>query len=350
VLRVVDLSVQYRGADSTLQAVSGVSFELPLGSVLGIVGESGCGKSTVARAVLRLLPRGSEVSGQVLLDDRDVLTASKRELAQLRWGEIAMVFQDAMNSLNPVIRIGNQLTEAIRQHEPVSRAEAASRARELLTLVGLDPGTVDRHPHELSGGMRQRVCIAMAFACRPRVLLADEPTTALDVITQDRVIEEMLRLREEGEQAMLFISHDIALVSEISDQIGVMYAGHLVELGTVRDVLFEPAHPYTMGLLNAFPRADTDKEVVSIPGDTARFATTPGHCPFIDRCPFAIPECAAEPPPPVTIAPGHWSACLRASEAPLLRELSGRPETWKPKLEPAPAATGEVVATVPEIP
>jgi oligopeptide/dipeptide ABC transporter ATP-binding protein len=340
VLRVVDLSVRYRGADSTLQAVSGVSFELPPGTVLGIVGESGCGKSTVARAVLRLLPRGTEVSGQVLLGERDVLAASRQELVRLRWSEIAMVFQDALNSLNPVIRIGSQLTEAIRRHEPVSRAAAAARARELVQLVGLDPGVVDRHPHELSGGMRQRVCIAMAFACRPRVLLADEPTTALDVITQDRVIEEMLKLREDDEQAMVFISHDIALVSEISDQIGVMYAGHLVELGTVRDVLFEPAHPYTMGLLNAFPRADTDKEVVSIPGDTARFSETPGHCPFIDRCPFAIAACG-EAPPPVTVAPGHWSACHRAAEAPRLRELSGRPETWRPQVEPALAGAGE---------
>jgi len=329
-LEIEDLSVRYQRGSSTLQAVSRVSATVDRGEVLGIVGESGSGKSTLARAMLRLLPRTAEITGEVRVDGRDLIGCSKRELRRRRWAEVSMVFQDAMNALNPVLRIGEQLMETIRLHDDVSKDEAARRSRELVEMVSLDERTLRRYPHELSGGMRQRVCIAMAFACNPRVVLADEPTTALDVITQDRVIAEMLELQARHDQTMVFISHDIALVSEVSNKIGVMYAGHLVEFGRVGQILFEPGHPYTMGLLNAFPRADIDRDVVSIPGDPARFETIPGHCSFVARCPFAQPVCAEEVPAPRSLASGHWAACHFASDAPELRTKAQDPATWRP--------------------
>ena len=332
-LEIEDLSVRYQRGASTLQAVSRVSVTVDRGEVLGIVGESGSGKSTLARALLRLLPRTAEITGEARVAGRDLIGCSKRELRRRRWAEVSMVFQDAMNALNPVLRIGDQLVETIRLHEDVSKEEAARRALALVEMVSLDERTLRRYPHELSGGMRQRVCIAMAFACEPRVVLADEPTTALDVITQDRVIAEMLELQARHEQTMVFISHDIALVSEVSNKIGVMYAGHLVEFGRVGQILFEPGHPYTMGLLNAFPRADVDRDVVSIPGDPARFAEIPDHCPFVARCPFAQPVCAEEAPPPQSLAPGHWAACHFAAEAPDLRARAQDPATWRPALD-----------------
>jgi peptide/nickel transport system ATP-binding protein len=329
-LEIGDLSVRYQRGSSTLQAVSRVSATVDRGEVLGIVGESGSGKSTLARAILRLLPRTAEITGEVRVAGRDLLACSTRELRRLRWAEVSMVFQDAMNALNPVLRIGEQLVETIRLHEDVTKDEAAARARGLVAMVSLDERTLRRYPHELSGGMRQRVCIAMAFACNPRVVLADEPTTALDVITQDRVIAEMLELQARHEQTMVFISHDIALVSEVSNKIGVMYAGHLVEYGRVGQILFEPGHPYTMGLLNAFPRADIDRDVVSIPGDPARFEAIPGHCPFVARCPFAQPVCAEEVPVAHSVGDGHWAACHFASDASELRERAQDPATWRP--------------------
>ncbi|HET8754536.1 MAG TPA: ABC transporter ATP-binding protein [Solirubrobacteraceae bacterium] len=329
-LEIEDLSVRYQRGPTTLQAVSGVSVVADRGEVLGIVGESGSGKSTLARAILRLLPRTAEITGEVRVAGRDLIGCSKRELRRLRWSEVSMVFQDAMNALNPVLRIGDQLVETIRLHESVSKADAVRRARELVEMVSLDDRTLRRYPHELSGGMRQRVCIAMAFACNPRVVLADEPTTALDVITQDRVIAEMLELQARHQQTMVFISHDIALVSEVSDKVGVMYAGHLVEFGRVGEVLFEPGHPYTMGLLNAFPRADVDRDVVSIPGDPARFATIPDHCPFVARCPFAQPVCSERPPDARSVGAGHWAACHFADDAADLRARAQDPQTWRP--------------------
>jgi peptide/nickel transport system ATP-binding protein len=339
VLELDRLSVRYqRGSTATLQAVSNVSLSLDRGDVLGIVGESGSGKSTLARAILRLLPRNTLLSGEVRLGGRDLLSCSEREIRRIRWAQVSMVFQDAMNALNPVLRVRDQLIETIRQHEDVPKRAAARRAAELLEMVGLDERTLHRHPHELSGGMRQRVCIAMAFACNPRLVLADEPTTALDVITQDRVIAEMLELQRSRDQTMIFISHDIALVSEVSHKVGVMYAGHLVEFGRVGEILFESGHPYTMGLLNAFPRADIDHDVVSIPGDPARFEEVPGFCPFIDRCPFSQPVCAERVPEPRLISPGHWAACHFADDAERLRARAKDPLTWRPAVPAEPEA------------
>lgn len=328
-LEIEDVSVSYPRGDSSLQAVSRVSVTLNEGEVLGIVGESGSGKSTLARTILRLLPRNTTVEGRVMLNGQDLLSFSEREFnRRVRWAEVSMVFQDAMNALDPVLRVNKQVVEAIRRHQPLSKREAAERAAELIDVVGLDENVLDRYPHELSGGMRQRVCIAMAFACDPALLLADEPTTALDVITQDRVIAEMLRLCRERRQTMIFISHDIALVSEVADRIGVMYAGHLVELADATTVLTKPSHPYTIGLLNAFPRADIDKDVISIPGDPARFETIPDFCSFTARCPFVEDVCRSGIPPPAHFTPDHWAACHFPAQAESFRVRGADPDVW----------------------
>ncbi|MEA2386703.1 MAG: peptide/nickel transport system ATP-binding protein [Thermoleophilaceae bacterium] len=344
-LELRGLSVRYqRGATTTLQAVSEVSLTLEPGQVLGIVGESGSGKSTVARAILRLLPRNARIEGSVRLAGRELTSLSTREFRRVRWAEVSMVFQDAMNALNPLLRIRNQLEETIRLHEDLNKREARRRAAELVEMVGLDERVLRRYPHELSGGMRQRVCIALAFACSPRLVLADEPTTALDVITQDRVIAEMLALQRDRGQTMIFISHDIALVTEVSDKVGVMYAGHLVEFGRVGQLLYEPGHPYTMGLLNAFPRADIDHDVVSIPGDPARFEQVPDHCPFIARCPFAQPVCQERKPEPRALSTGHWAACHFAGDASAMRERAKDPLTWRPAALGAGVSAAEPTA------
>lgn len=327
---VKDLDVRYEGR-STLQAVTGVTFDISKDEVLGVVGESGCGKSTLGRAILRLLPRDAAVGGEMHLRGTELTSLSEQEFRKVRWDSIAMVFQDAMNALNPVMRIDKQIKEAIVQHAPVTGADVDRRAQELVEMVGLHRRVLASFPHELSGGMRQRVCIALAFSCDPALVIADEPTTALDVITQDIVIEEMLTLQRRGDQGMIFISHDIALVSEVADHIGVMYAGHLVEYGTVGDILNDTSHPYAMGLLNAFPRADIDKELISIPGETARFSEPAGFCPFANRCPFATELCLSEMPPMVTVGPGHTSLCHYADQAAEMRERAAVRETWAQK-------------------
>ena len=330
-LEIENLSVRYEGR-STLQAVSDVSLVVREDEVVGIVGESGCGKSTLARALLRLLPRDAVVSGRVRLRGRELTDLSDREFRSVRWAEISMIFQDAMNALNPVLRVGHQLVEAIELHWDGDRRSAEERSRELIEMVGLDQRVLDSFAHQLSGGMRQRVCIAMAFACDPALVLADEPTTALDVITQDRVIAEILDLQRRGDQGMIFISHDIALVSEISDRIGVMYAGHLVEFGTVRNVLYEASHPYTMGLLNAFPRADMDRDIVSIPGETVRLKETPNSCPFSNRCPFAEEICESQAPPLRELGGEHQSACHFSDRAEDFRLRAADPAIWRSAL------------------
>jgi oligopeptide/dipeptide ABC transporter ATP-binding protein len=330
-LEIEGLSVRYqRGPTTTLQAVSDVSISLERGEVLGIVGESGSGKSTLARAILRLLPRNAKVDGSVRLAGRELLTLSRRDFRRVRWAEISMIFQDAMNALNPVLRVRDQLVETVRLHEDMNKRDARRRAVALVEMVGLDESTLRRYPHELSGGMRQRVCIAMAFACEPRLVLADEPTTALDVITQDRVIGEMLELQRRRNQTMIFITHDIALVTELSHKVAVMYAGHMVEFGRVGEILYQAGHPYTMGLLNAFPRADIDHDVVSIPGDPARFEEIPDHCPFVARCPFAQPVCRERKPAAGEVRPGHWAACHFVGDAAGMRERAKDPLTWRP--------------------
>ena len=276
VLKVVDLSLSYLTRQGPVKAVQSVSFELGRGQSLGLVGESGCGKTSIANCLMRLLPdNGRLTSGQVVLDGQDLLTLSEEEMRHFRWRRMAMVFQAAMNALDPVYRVGQQVIEAIEAHSiEETTANARERAARLFRMVGLDPQLMDRYPHEFSGGMRQRAVIAMALACDPAVIIADEPTTALDVIVQDRILRELKGVQQELSMGMIYISHDIGVVAEVTDRMGVMYAGRLVEMGDTADVFRAPMHPYTAALMSSFPSISGEK---TGPGDPAGRAAQPGE-------------------------------------------------------------------------
>ncbi|HEY8486754.1 MAG TPA: ABC transporter ATP-binding protein [Limnochordales bacterium] len=299
-LKVEALTVEYRTRGGPLRAVAEVSFELGRGESLGIVGESGSGKSTLAAAILRILPdNGRIVGGRILLDGLDLTRLPEGAMRRLRWRRVAMVFQAAMNSWNPVLTIGDQIVEAIRTHEPqVTRQQARERVAELFAAVGLPPERMDQYPHQFSGGMRQRAAIAMALAGRPQLLIADEPTTALDVIVQERVWREMEALRRRLGTALLYISHDVALVAQVTERMGVMYAGRLVELGRSAEVVRQPRHPYTAGLIAALPTlTGSRQELATIPGEPPDPLALPAGCAFHPRCPYADPRCRRELPP-----------------------------------------------------
>ncbi|MDQ7850264.1 MAG: ABC transporter ATP-binding protein [Armatimonadota bacterium] len=328
-LEVRDLMVRYLTPAGPLTAVDGVSLALHRGEALGVVGESGCGKSTLARALLRILPAQTEVSGRVLLEGTDLLRLREEQMRRLRWARIALVPQSSMNALNPVHRVGDQIAEAIRAHRPISSVAARRQAESLLQAVGLDADRFTSYPHQLSGGQRQRVVIAMALALQPQVLIADEPTTALDVITQHAIVKELIRLRRALGVAVLYISHDISLVAQTCDRIAVMYAGRLVEVGPTRQVLHRPAHPYTMGLRNAFPDLRRARRLISIPGAPPSLLGEVRGCPFQPRCPFAVGVCATITPPLLPGEDGRLTACHRAAEAPALRLLAEDERLWE---------------------
>ena len=323
VLRVVDLTMHYLTRQGVVKAVDGVSFELARGQSLALVGESGCGKTSVAISLMRLLPDNARlIGGQVLLGERDLVSMTEEEVRSYRGRRIAMVFQAAMNALDPVYRVGDQIIEAIETHGMDStRREARERVVRLFRMVGLDPQLMERYPHEYSGGMRQRAIIAMALACEPDVIIADEPTTALDVIVQDRILRELKQVQQQLNMSMIYITHDIAVVAEIADQIGVMYAGKLVELGDTIDVFRSPIHPYTASLLSSFPSVRGEKRpLASLPGEPPDLINPPPGCRFHPRCPHATDVCRREQPP-VIARDGHWAACWnpldeRASTAP----------------------------------
>ena len=281
------------------------------GQSLALVGESGCGKTSVAISLMRLLPDNARlIGGQVLLDERDLLSIAEEEVRRYRGRRIAMVFQAAMNALDPVYRVGDQIIEAIEIHGMDStRREAQERVARLFGMVGLDPRLMERYPHEYSGGMRQRAIIAMALACEPDVIIADEPTTALDVIVQDRVLRELKQVQRQLNMSMIYITHDIAVVAEITDQIGVMYAGKLVELGNTIDVFRSPIHPYTANLLSSFPSVRGEKRpLASLPGEPPDLINPPIGCRFHPRCAYATEVCRREEPP-IIARDGHWAAC-----------------------------------------
>ena len=312
-LSVRDLEVEYATNAGPVPAVRGVALDLRAGEVLGLAGESGCGKSTVAHALLRLLPEGTRVTGRVLLDGEDVLEMRLGRLRAVRWGEAAIVFQGAMHALNPVRRVGDQIVEAIRLHEDVSEREAVGRVQDLIERVGL-PGRRSRdYPHELSGGQRQRVMIAMALACRPKVLIADEPTTALDVMVQAQVLSVLKGLQEEFGLALLFITHDLSVLMELCDRIAVMYAGRIVEDGPASTVFDDPAHPYTRALASAFPRigdASDRGTPGGLGGDPPDPQRIPPGCSFHPRCPARFEPCDRVDPPLYDAGPGRRAACL----------------------------------------
>ena len=311
VLQVKDLTMHYQTRLGTVKAVDGISFELARGEVLGLVGESGCGKTSIAVTLMKLLPDNALiVKGQVLLDGQDLMTMDDTTLRKYRWRRISMIFQAAMNSLDPVHRVGDQIIEAIEAHDMITTMkEARETVDRLFRLVGLDPGLTDRYPHEFSGGMRQRAVIAMALACQPDVIVADEPTTALDVIVQDRILRQIKEIQTDLNMSMIYITHDIAVVAEITDRIGVMYAGKLVELGSTADVFERPVHPYTKALLSVFPSIRGEKRpLATLGGEPPNLIDPPTGCRFHPRCPYATAICQQEEPP-VVVRDGHWAAC-----------------------------------------
>jgi peptide/nickel transport system ATP-binding protein len=314
---IKDLKIVFRGdRGRTTHAVDTVDFDLARGATLGIVGESGCGKSVTALAIMGLLPKASaRVSGHVRFDGIDLLDLSDQTLRDLRGDRLAMIFQEPMTSLNPAYTIGEQIIEVLVRHRGLPRTRARERAIELLRSVRIPSPAqrVDDYPHKLSGGMRQRAMIAMALACDPQLLIADEPTTALDVTIQAQVLDLMRTLKEQTDAAIILISHDLGVVAEICDEVAVMYAGEIVERAPV-GVLFEtPQHPYTVGLLASIPRLDhrVDK-LATIEGSLPDMTAPPYGCRFAPRCPFASEICVSAPPPIVDVGIRHWSRCVKA--------------------------------------
>ncbi len=317
-LQVNQLDIAFRQGRTLTQRADGVTFSVNPGEILALVGESGCGKSITAMSILGLLPRQGQITGgQILFDGRDLTTLDEKELDKIRGREIAMIFQDIMYSLNPVFPIGNQLIEGMRRHLRLPRREAEERAVALLKRTGIkDAAAVMRkYPHMLSGGMRQRVMIAMALSCGPRLLIADEPTTALDVTIQLQIMQLLRRLRDEENMAILLITHDIGLVTEMADRVVVMYAGQCVEEASTEALLRAPTHPYTQALLRAVPglHDEKSKRLYAIPGTVPEDYQAIAGCRFAPRCPYRA-DCAALAPKMRQVAPEHWARCSRAME------------------------------------
>ncbi len=314
-LEVKDLKTQFHTREGLVYAVNGISYQMEEGETLGIVGESGCGKSVGVLSLLRLIPEppGKIANGQALFQGKDLLKMSPEEIRHVRGAQIAMVFQDPMTSLNPVLTIGRQLTEALELHMGMNKQQARDRAAELLSMVGI-PQAGDRlndYPHQYSGGMRQRVMIAMALSCTPQLLIADEPTTALDVTIQAQIIDLVKRLRDELGMAIIWITHDLGIVAGLAKRVIVMYAGFIIEEAQVKDLYSDPRHPYTLGLLGSLPRVDETqhRRLVSIEGLPPDLLGLPQGCPFAARCVYRIDRCEKENPPLEPVSPGHWKAC-----------------------------------------
>ena len=316
------LAVSFSTDDGTVRAVDGIDLSLERGRTLGLVGESGCGKSVTSLAVMGLLPpENSKVEGEVRFEGRDLLGLGAREIRDLRGARLAMIFQEPMTSLNPSYTIGDQIMEAIQRHQGLSAAAARARAIDMLRLVRIPSPEkrVDDYPHKLSGGMRQRAMIAMALACGPQLLIADEPTTALDVTIQAQILDLLRGLRRETGTAIILITHDLGVVAEMADDVAVMYAGQIVERAPVASLFARPEHPYTVGLLGSIPRLDEKRErLPSIEGRVPDMTRPPAGCRFAARCPFVEPACRATMPALVEVAPGHLSRCRRAPLAQVL--------------------------------
>ena len=317
VLSVQNLTMHYGTRKGDVSAVDDVSFKLNRGESLGLVGESGCGKTSIAITLLQLLPENAKMlAGKILLNGQNLLELDNRAMRKVRWRGISMVFQAAMNALDPVYRVGDQIIEAIQTHYPnVPQAEARQKVADLFPLVGLDPDLMERYPHEYSGGMRQRAIIAMALSCEPDLIIADEPTTALDVIVQDRILKQMRELQKQLNMSMIYISHDIAVIAEVSDHIGVMYAGRMAEVASAVDVFERPLHPYTHALMMAFPSIEGEKqELKTLPGEPPDLLSPPSGCRFHPRCPYATQECREQQPPFKAFEPTRFVACWHPLE------------------------------------
>jgi oligopeptide/dipeptide ABC transporter ATP-binding protein len=330
VLEVEDLEIRYRVGGREARAVDGISFAIEEGEYLGLVGESGCGKSTVAKAILGILPQAGRVTGGAIrYAGRDLVGRSAGEMRRVRWRDIALVPQSAMNGFDPVYTIERQLDEAITAHAQLPAEERRKRIAELFALVGLEHSRLKDYPHQFSGGMRQRAMIAMAMVLDPKLIVADEPTTGLDVIVQDQILQRIREIHDRLGKAMLLITHDMAVVSENCQKNAVMYAGRIMEYGG-EGVFRAPFHPYTLGLCNAFPNlADRGRELISIPGNPPSLIDPPAGCRFRQRCPFATARCAEAAPPLVEVEPGHVVACHYVDQAASFRERASDPATWR---------------------
>ncbi len=314
-LEVRNLKTQFFTQDGVVHAVNGISYYVNSGETVAIVGESGSGKSVGVMSLIRLIPQppGKIVDGEVMFDGQDLLKLSEDELRDVRGNRIAMIFQDPMTSLNPVLTIGRQITEALELHLNMNKEQARKRAVQLLEMVGI-PGAdsrLDDYPHQFSGGMRQRVMIAMGLSCDPQLLIADEPTTALDVTIQAQIVDLTRRLQDELGMAIIWITHDLGVVAGMADRVIVMYSGFIVEEGNVNDLYGRPRHPYTLGLLRSIPRLDLgrQKRLIPIDGLPPDLLEPPTHCPFAPRCSFVQDKCWQENPPLVEVTPGHKAAC-----------------------------------------
>lgn len=315
ILKVNDLETQFHTQDGTVHAVNGISFYLDEGETLGVVGESGCGKSVTMLSILGLIPKppGKIAAGEAYFINKDLLKMSEEELRNIRGAQISMIFQDPMTSLNPVLTIGDQIREPLELHLNMPPDESKKVAIDLLKQVGISDGAqrLDSYPFQFSGGMRQRVMIAMALACKPKILIADEPTTALDVTIQAQIIELVKRLRKELGMAVIWITHDLGIIAGLADRVMVMYAGYIVERAKVSDLYTQPLHPYTRGLLGSLPRVDADSErdLVNIEGMPPDLLTKPVGCPFAPRCPYAFERCSQDNPPLEPVLENHEVAC-----------------------------------------
>lgn len=331
VLEIENLKTHYRTDEGDVHAVDDVTLSLDENETLGLVGESGSGKTTLIRAINQVMDDNAEiVEGSVYFDGVDLTELSEPELREYRWNEISIIPQSAMNALDPVYTVEEQILEVIDAHEDgTSTAEAKERARDLFDLVGLERERVTDYPHQFSGGMKQRAMIALALTLDPKLVLADEPTTALDVIIQQQILDRIKELQEETDLSMIMVTHDISVVSETCDRIAVFYGGNLVEFSDTESIILDPHHPYTMGLRNAFPTIATDdQELISIPGEPPDLTEPADECLFAERCPFAVEQCYAERPELEEIAEGHHVHCHRADEAETLRTEAENRETW----------------------
>lgn len=325
-LEVKDLHVSFFTPVGEVKAVGGISYDLGYNEVMGIVGESGSGKSVQAYSIIGLLQSpGKVTAGDILFEGRDVLSFTNKEMQSFRGNEISMIFQNPMTCLNPVYTVGDQLMEAVLCHESISKEEAKGRALEMLTLVGINnvEERFSQYPHELSGGMRQRVMIAMGLICHPKLLIADEPTTALDVTIQAQILELMKDLQQKTSMSIVFITHNLGVVAEVCDRVSVMYAGRIVEQGTVDDIFYNPHHPYTMGLLRSMPNIEetSHEKLIPIEGTPVDMLNPPAGCPFGPRCEFCMNICLRENPPLIQVKEGHRASCwLYVEQAQLLCE------------------------------
>jgi len=311
-LNIEDLRVYFYRPEGVLKAVDGLSYKLYRGEVLGIVGESGSGKSVSVLSILKLLPTNGKIeSGSIIFDGKNILNLSKEELRDLRGKDIGIVFQDPMSSLNPVITIGQQVMEPLLWHNLCSKSEAYERAKEMLGMVGipLPEERMKEYPFQFSGGMRQRVMIALALISRPKLLIADEPTTSLDVTIQAQIIRLLKRMKKEFGMSVILITHNLALTTNFCDRLIIMYAGNMMETGKTKDILYNPAHPYTKSLLDAVPDIEVEKDLVPIPGSIPSLIDPPNGCRFHPRCPLAMDICKEEVPPLFNIDTDHYSAC-----------------------------------------